>query len=774
MTPAPHILGIRHHGPGSARSVRRALERLQPDIVLVEGPPDAADILPLLAHPLMRPPVALLIYVPEMPRNAVYYPFAIFSPEWQALEYALEQRIAARFMDLPLRHQLMEAAPVDAGDNQPENVPDSAGDTAAPPAEQSPLVSPLLSPRMDPIGALAAAAGYSDGERWWEHMVEQRRDDAGLFGGIQEAMTALREVADREPLPPGLARHEALREAWMRRAIRQAQREGYQRIAVVCGAWHGPALVDLAAAAADEQLLAGLAEIEVRATWVPWTYGRLAARSGYGAGVESPGWYEHLWRSSAAALPPTETAIHWVTRIARLLRAEDLDASSAHVIEAVRLAETLAALRQRPLPGLPELTEAAEAVFCFGSDMPLRLIHDRLIVGDALGVVPDETPLAPLQRDLVQEQKRLRLTAEAGWRDYDFDLRKPTDLDRSRLLHRLTLLGVAWGKLQRSGGGKGTFHEFWRLEWQPELAVALIEAGIWGNTIADAATGLARDVADRAVDLPALTRLLDQALLADLPDAVTYVMARIEREAALAGDIIHLMGALPPLANVLRYGNVRSTDAGAVAHVVDGLIARSAIGLPLACTGLNDEAAATMYHLMVAAQSAISLLQNPEQQQIWHSALQRVAELAAGHGLLMGRATRILLDVGVFDAEEVARRVSLALSRAADPPQAAAWIEGFMRDSGALLVHDDLLWSIVDDWVMALPAEAFVQVLPLLRRTFATFAQPERRALGERARHGSTALRRRNGAVMAEVAFDAQRAGVALDVALQLLGIPSQ
>ena len=62
---APTIFGIRHHGPGSARSLRAALEALRPDAILVEGPPDAAEVLPLLTHPDMRPPVALLIYVPD-------------------------------------------------------------------------------------------------------------------------------------------------------------------------------------------------------------------------------------------------------------------------------------------------------------------------------------------------------------------------------------------------------------------------------------------------------------------------------------------------------------------------------------------------------------------------------------------------------------------------------------------------------------------------------------------------------------------------------------
>ena len=37
------IFGIRHHGPGCARSLRGALKALKPDIVMVEGPPDATS-----------------------------------------------------------------------------------------------------------------------------------------------------------------------------------------------------------------------------------------------------------------------------------------------------------------------------------------------------------------------------------------------------------------------------------------------------------------------------------------------------------------------------------------------------------------------------------------------------------------------------------------------------------------------------------------------------------------------------------------------------------
>jgi hypothetical protein len=69
--------------------------------------------------------------------------------------------------------------------------------------------------------------------------------------------------------------------------------------------------------------------------------------------------------------------------------------SGAHVIEAVRLAETLAALRARPLAGLSEVTEATRAVPCDGDDLRVALVNRNLVVGERLGEVPHDTPGVP-------------------------------------------------------------------------------------------------------------------------------------------------------------------------------------------------------------------------------------------------------------------------------------------------------------------------------------------------------------------------------------------
>jgi len=642
-------------------------------------------------------------------------------------------------MDLPITHQI--------GDEKDE------------PKEQSDVEPPPPRRFVDPLGMLAKAAGFDDGERWWEHVVEGRRDGADLFAAILEAMAEVRST-----VPADGDLRELQREAHMRQTIREAQREGHRTIAVICGAWHAPALAIEAwrPAKDDASLLKGLPKTKVAATWVPWTYGRLSRESGYGAGIASPGWYDHLWTAK------DQVVERWLTRVARLLREERIDASSASVIEAVRLSDALATLRGRPLPDLSDLEEATRTVLCFGEDLPMRLIREKLVVGERLGSVPEETPSVPLQQDLTKLQKRLRLAPDASQTSKTLDLREPTDLERSQMLRRLDLLGVDWGTLGHASG-KGTFKEAWVLQWKPELAVSLIEASVWGTTVEDAATAFASDRAGREDQLPALTVLLDRAILADLREAVEIIMARVESQAAVAADVTQLMDALPPLANLTRYGNVRKTDAAMVAHAANGMVARVCVGLPLACSSLDDAAATAMFEGILRADGAIGLMDDASARDSWHGALQTLAESETIHGLVAGRCVRILLDAHKLDADEAARLMNLAVSTAAEPPRAAAWVEGFLRGSGELLYHDDTLFGIFDGWLSSLSSEAFPNLLPMLRRTFETFATPLRRNLAERAsRTGSTSPEKH---AANDLDLDHERAATVLPLVARLLGL---
>lgn len=735
-----HVFGIRHHGPGCARSLRQALDALAPDAILVEGPPDADAVLPLAADAAMRPPVALLVYRPDAPKQAVFYPFAEFSPEWEAIRFALSRGVAVRFMDLPMSLRFAHKP-----DAEPEQTPT----------------------RIDPLAALATAAGYDDHEMWWEHLVERRRDPVGLFDAIAEAMAAIRSEAD------ATTDLDLLREAYMRQTIRGAIKEGRERIAVICGAWHAPALAAPGPAKPDAERLKGLSKTKVDVAWIPWTHTRLSYRSGYGAGIESPGWYRHLW------LAPDRAAIRWLVDAARLLREQDLEAPSASVIEAARLADALAAMRALASPGLAELREAMLSVLCRSDASPLALVRTRLEIGNELGAVPDAATIVPLQRELRDTQRRLRLKATDEIKTLDLDLRNATDRERSILLHRLTTLGVDWGTPQESAGKSGTFHELWDVQWQPEMEVSLVEASIWGHTIQDAASGRLCHDATETGELDALTTLLDRAILSELPDAIECTLARVQECAALSADIVRLMAALPPLARTVRYGDVRSTPGEHLRLVIDGLLERILVGLPLACASLDDEAADEMVKRMDGLQRAIDTLDLRDARDEWIGVLHGLADRDGVHGLVRGWCCRILFERQQLDDAELQRRAGLALSPAVPRAEAAAWLEGVLRGSGVLLLHLEGLWSALDRWIVSLAPDEFTGLLPLVRRAFADFNPAERRAMGEkiaRLMHGE-----RDGAgargggrdrdrAIAQV--DAARAARVLPVLAHLLGVP--
>ncbi|MGP3927094.1 DUF5682 family protein [Streptomyces sp. 8N616] len=869
---------MRHHGPGSARAVREALDRHRPQAVLIEGPPEADTLVALAADENMRPPVALLAHVADDPACAAFWPLAEFSPEWVAIRWALAHGAEVRFIDLPAAHTLAlsgsgeDGALAPGSPEQPDREPAAEGDGTT----EERL-------RIDPLAVLAEAAGYDDPERWWEDAVEHRtpgdptdrartahppadaapspraaadpdgprthtthepsgvetaqagqappgrtagaerhgpgsrgdvdsdididvaecanrrdvssgggdrsgprsgsRDGSWTGGGEREggessaagpagvgphpaasggdrgsadaaaagsalgAFEALAEAmgALRETYGDGGYERDAVREAHMRLRIRDARRAFGDRFAVVCGAWHVPALTRRTTATADRQLVRGLPKAKVELTWVPWTHRRLSRHSGYGAGIASPGWYGHLFNA------PDRPIERWMTKVAGLLRDEDHPVSSAHVIEAVRLADTLAAMRGRPLAGLAETTDAVRAVMCEGSDVPLALIRDRLVVGDVLGQVPDSAPAVPLQRDLTRAQRTLRIKPEAAERELELDLRKDTDAGRSRLLHRLRILGIAWGEPVASRGGLGTFRESWRLRWEPELSVRVAEAGVWGTTVSAAATAKAESEAASAASLAEVTALAERCLLAGLPDALPVVMRVLADLAALDPDVGHLAQALPALVRSVRYGDVRGTDSAALTEVATGLAERIFVGLPPACAGLDADGAAEMRRHVDSVHTAVSLLSEtaaesdtarrsePALRERWVAVLGALARRDGVGGVIRGRAGRLLLDDGRLAESEAARLMGLALSPGTAPAEAAAWIEGFVgggAGGGMLLVHDERLLGLIDAWLTGVPAESFTDVLPLLRRTFAAYEPGVRRTLGELVRRG--------------------------------------
>lgn len=739
-----HVFGIRHHGPGCARALTQALGQLQPDILLIEGPPDANSALAQVAAEGLVPPVALLVHSVEDPKNATFYPFAEFSPEWQALRYAAKTHIPARFIDLPCANQLAVRA-------APDEARTSSARTAAEHGEET--SERVNAAPDDPLDLLSQAAGYSDHEQWWDVQIEHRRDATGLFEAILEAMSALRESS------PEARRRELQREAHMRTSVRKAVKEGFEKVGIVCGAWHAPALLARTSAKEDSELLKSLPKIKVAASWIPWTYSRLSYWSGYGAGVDSPGWYGHVYQHGERA------PIVWATLAARLLRQQDLDASAANVIETIRLAEALASLRHLPTPGLAELRDAILAVLCEGEPLRLRLIRERLEIGEELGSVPEDAGSVPIAKDFEQQTRRLRLKLSSAHYDLELDLRKDTDRDKSRLFHRLVVLGIDWARPYQQSRGTGTFKEAWRVAWQPEFAVDLIAASVHGNTVELAASDALTSRAAIA-DLAQVSASIEVAVVADLPRAIPALLDRLDALAASSSDVRLQLESLGPLSRLVRYGDVRGTRVELLRPVLHAVFERVCVGLLPACIQIDDKAAESMNAAITQAHSAALLLEDSDLRSDWLSALRGLIEQGAVHALVRGRACRLLIEQQVLASEDIERHAGVALSTAEEPSKAARWIEGLVGSEGMLLAYQAELLAALDGWLGSLSDEVFMTQLPLLRRAFSVLNEQDRRSLAARLKTGGPANRS-----VTRSTLDAERAAIVLPVLAHVLGV---
>lgn len=694
------VLGIRHHGVGSARQLEKRLAELNPDCILVEGAPEITEMLPYIGHEELVPPVAVMIYETSQPRLSSFYPFTDFSPEWVAVKFANARQIPVSAIDMPAKLNLQ--AQLD-GENErlaPEN--------------------PLL--------VFAEAAGFLDVESWWDSLFERQTNQPAEdhFKAVELAMLAIRGEY------PEMHAETLLREAFMRTQIREIQNQLYENIVVICGAWHLPALLDPDAyAKADAKSIkaAPKSKLKTNVSWVPWTNGRLSMRSGYGAGILYPAWYEFLWTETE------EISTHWLVKAARLFRKQKIEISAAHIIEAHRLATQLTVLREKHAVGYQELYEAIITVFCMGDPILFKLIETDFSIGPKTGKLPDSIPKLPLQEDFELQIKKSRLPLPDYEKELLLDLRKELDLQRSYLLNRLKLLGLPYGASQHVRT-KGTFKESWILHWSPDLLIHLIDSAHLGNTIEAAVSNKVLQDIEQAHAASDLAARLPVLLQADLQEIFPGLVAKIQELAMTGSDLMDLMEAMNPMVQVSRYGDVRKADLDHLSEVILQIFAKINAGLSNYCYGLDEEQSLTMIGLMLQVNQNIKLLDDPHLIKAWFAAHLEIIAKETLNQVLIGFSTRLLIDYAYLEGVVAATRLEYGLSVTKPAEDVAFWIEGFLFKSGEILLFDQRLWNLIYAWVAQLATSDFDVLLPFLRKTFSQFEFGVRRELGEKAKNG--------------------------------------
>ena len=714
----PHIFGIRHLSPAGAWHLKNFLTEKNPKLVLVEGPCDFDDILPWFADAAVQPPIAVLAYTKDAPVRTILYPFAEYSPEYQAILWCHENKKKCRFIDLPSEVFLA----------LPEHAP---GAKAADSGEEE---------RMNVYALLDKQAGEDGHETFWERTMEHTKDTEGYRRGAALFGSELRALEDDSETD----RPEILvREAFMRRKIAEAVAEGFapEEIVVVTGSYHVAGLLDEQAEAMTDKELASLLRLEASHTLMPYSYYRLSTRAGYGAGNRAPAYYALLWEAIGRG-DLSYTARCYLSRIAGYQRTHGNPVSSAQVIEAVQLAAALAKLRGGSgIPALRDLRDAAVTCLGGGSFSELTLAAADTEIGTAIGSLPDGVSRTSIQDDFYRKLKELKLEKYRGitQQELALDLRENRnvssqaaaflDLHRSFFLHRLRVLGVSFAAAAAARQDNATWAEHWSVRWTPEAEIELVEAALKGDTIAQAASFCMKERVEQAPNMGEAAKVIEDAFACGMTEAAAYATAALQAMAVDAASVADLASVANSLSVILKYGDIRQLDSRPLIPILQQIFFRACLILPGECI-CDDEASKTMAGAMEKLNSA-ALAHDFLDVASWNEALREVAERDDLNTKLSGYAMAIRLERSLADGEALRLEVGRRLSRGIPAELGAGWFEGLAMKNRYALIARLSLWESLDEYLEMLDDEEFKRALIFLRRAFADFTAMEKDSIAE-------------------------------------------
>nr|WP_308605901.1 DUF5682 family protein [Massilia sp. DJPM01] len=717
------IIGVRHFSPACARLVVQRIAELRPRHVLIEGPADFNARLGELALP-HRLPVAIYSYFSAaedaVERRASWSPFALHSPEWQAMRAARECGAQLRFIDLPAWH--------DAFAHIMNRYDDDAPDAAA--AYED---------------ALCRAMAIDGRDCLWDHLFEGELAADELSARLDVHFAHLRAGA------PGSPGNQA-REAMMARHIAWAMHQDDGPVVVVCGGYHAPALAALwrtiaAADCASEPpvpIPPGAPGLRYGSYLVPYHFKRLDAYDGYASGMSSPAWYEWTWTLGLAG-----AGKELLRTVLARLRAKKLPASTADVIAIHSRAMGLARMRAHPTPLRSDWLDAlAGSLVSQALDVPLpwtyrsrvRAGTDAALVevmavlaGDAVGELAPGTPQPPLVAAVDLELSALGIVVPS---QVSIDLLNPAQRARSRALHRLAMLDIP-GIVRTTGPklalGRGQ-QETWDVRAPLGQRAALIEAATYGATLHDAARARLEEILRQrpagSSRIGAITDALNRAAFAGLADVSERLLAELHDAIGQETHFGELGGPMQVLFALYRHGDALGVSGSAVLQTAIGAAFDRALWLAEAAGGV----APTEQDAHVATYSAIAMLV-------------REARATALPGVEALRALAVCRRVAASaDAAPVSRGAALGLLLASDadpdggdlasellaslpPSMVGDALAGLLALARQCLCEDARFVRALDALVRTLDDADFVLALPAMRAAFTWLPTQERGAL---------------------------------------------
>ena len=671
----------------------------------------------LLGHDL---PIAIFSYAHgTMTHHASWSPFCAYSPEWLALTEAKKHGAEALFIDLPAWHRAF--------------------------SEVANRYSDRHSRASSRMQALCERLGIEDVDALWDHLFEQPLEPDDLAARLHTYFRELREGDEA-------GSRDEQREAYMCEWIAWAMAEAKDRdVVVVCGGYHEPALEDgwsKIEKPARPAIPTLEGDVRLGSYLVPYSFHRLDSFVGYESGMPSPEFYQQVWETGAAA---GETMLF---QTVKHLRDKKQRVSVADAIAAMTLARGLSTLRgHAALARVDVLDGLAGAVVKDALDAPLPWNRRGVLVkgtepmlvemvaafsGDRTGRLAKGTPRPPLAEDVESELRRVGITPKRTPERIVVPLTEDAGLDRSRVLHRLRVLGIPGftrDKAQSIKRSERRLDESWTVAAILEAEPAIVEAAMYGATLESAAAAKLEELLRHTTGLRNLAKVLREAAHVGISTLARRVATDTRRAAGIEPDFSALGGALADLLSLYEH-DVLLGAAGApiVGETIEAAFDR---GLWL-FEAIDGNAGADEVDGAIALRDAVRTVSNKlnldgaRAEAVMHRRAKDANAPPAVRGAALGYLWSTRANVTEAEA-------TTAVKNAGRPDTLGDFLTGLFGLAREEVLHAPTVLEVVDGLVQPMTREDFLIAIPSLRLAF-TYFPPQERAMVARkalALHGA-------------------------------------
>jgi hypothetical protein len=476
-------------------------------------------------------------------------------------------------------------------------------------------------------------------------------------------------------------------------------------------------------------------------TLMPYSYYRMSSRTGYGAGNKAPNYFDMMWKHYKAN-NIDELAVNYLSQVAQTLRLKGFNASTASVIEATKMATALTSLRDGHIPVLEDLHDAVITCFGGGDLASVAEAINSIDIGNRIGNIPEGISQTPIQQDINQELKKLKLEQYKNEipQEITLDLRenikvKSTqaaflDLHRSTFFHRLMVLGIQFIQKEKHQQDKANWAEKWSLRWSPEIEIQIIETNLKGETIEIATAFELKERLQNSEDIDQVAEIIKLACLCQLTSIFSNAISILQKQLVECNDFKKVALAAREISFLIEFEGIRQVDFTPLLPIFQQLFLRATL-LVIDASNCDDKATT---HILQGIQNMEYLAQqfsDTVDVEFWHKKIEILAKRDDLNTKLSGNAFAILLERNLVSDDQCAIEVSRRLSSGIPAELGAGWFEGLSQRNRYALLSRIVIWKELNLYIQNLEDDEFIRSLVFLRRAFSDFEAQQKNSIAE-------------------------------------------